>query len=266
MSFEKLPNVLIVKIFKYILFGDSDGSEGELIDWQALKEDIPRLRLVCKRFNAIINHELQESLDWNNRFPTFYIDPYGPNADHPSVPEGLCDLIYCEGQCRHIRAVARFKHIKFGKLYFNSATLSGCIARSFKEHSSYFSNVTQLIIYSCRIDLSIFDMIIRSLPNFKGLVINCARADTHEYEPLDDKERTSLMLNKLIIGDCCCDQIYEYVIRFLPARHIIFEPDHYQQAVNREWADRYLIRHKDVVETSFIKRCGYLNSCRFPFC
>ena len=106
-----------------------------------------------------------------------------------------------------------------------------CFARCFRQQTSSFSNVDQLDTFNCKIDLNIFDMIIRSLPNLKVLAIGYWCSE-HTNEPLDTKEWTGLTLNKLRISDDCSDQLYEYIIRFLPAREVIFLASNFERLVD----------------------------------
>ena len=239
MSFEKLPTELIVKIFKCLLIPSNVDPGSESNDGNVWKKDMPRLRLVCKRFNAIINYELQESLDLDDRFPCFYIWCIHEKTHHP--------VCWCDEQFRHDRGSARFKHIKIRALDLTGNDLLGCFARCFREQTSSFSNIEQLHIYNCKIDLNLFHMIIRSVPKLKVLIINGGCSE-HTHEPLDAKEWTGLTLNELMIDQDCPDQLYEYIIRFLPAREVIFTvADDHQ--VDRKWADRYLIRHKEMIRS-----------------
>ena len=258
MPFEKLPNELIAKIFKCLLIDSNGGPGSESIEANAWKEDMSRLRLVCKRFNSIINYELQELLDFNDRFPRFRAScTNGSECVSSSPHHGPCDLDGCDEQCSHVRDLGSFKYIKLRALVLVGDALFGCFPRYFNEQTSSFSNIDQLDICVCQIDLNVFDMIIRSLPNLKMLSIGFDCYE-HACEPLDDIEMTSLKLDRLVISDDCCEQLYEYVIRSLPARQVIFRSEHYQRDVDREWADRYLIQHKDVVRTSsLVNYTGY---------
>ena len=145
MSFEKLPNELIAKIFLHIVYKPAAGHRRASVVWSGVKEDMPRLRLVCKRFNAIINYELQESLDLKCRFPCFRIGPCFDRCHKgcSRLQDGRSNRLFCLGQCSLFREVASFKHIKFRALFLVNVDFTGCFEKTFTERNSSFSNIDQ---------------------------------------------------------------------------------------------------------------------------
>jgi len=253
MSLEKLPNELIAKIFKYILDcpeHDSDENHQFLF-----------LRTTCKRFNTIINHNLQDLLDPAERFPGFRVNGF---AEDEIDPKQSCKEADCNMQCTLVRRATQFKHIVLRNLNLHRVDFSGCIARVIKNSASYFSEVCQLAVSVSQINLAVLHTIINSLPNLQALLLGnlCRESENSGSGPIEGTRR---ILTEVRIWRDIDDELYEYIIEFLPARRVMFvgyttacrTPDcehHYNPPKNKtidldeEWGWRYLEKNKDTVQ------------------
>jgi len=138
--------------------------------------------------------------------------------------------------------------------------LSGCIAQSIKSHGAYFSEVSFLALEECEMTVAGFDTIINSLPNLQVLHIGLDCRESEDGSGVIDGTRR--ILTELRVWPGISDELYAYIIDFLPARRVRFIEDtrnifirHTQKdfmEVGQEWASRYLTKNEETVQECLV--------------
>lgn len=224
MSFDRLPDKLLVKIFRYLL------DDEDIFD---------KLRETCKLFNRIVNDELLTIDD--KQFPVLEPWQWDRNASY------IEDYDDC-GDCHEIETKARYKFRKYKRL--SMFGVDSCCFKTVMNESEGLQSITELNICGSqdRANAFLINAIMRKLPNIRRLSFYVRElTNKKQPRPVDVVSRTMVCVEIDGIFD---EHLFEYVLENLPAKRLKITIRKKSVASwQLSWIERYLTRHKDIVES-----------------
>jgi len=252
MSFDKLPEELVVKIFRCLIdHRDKDGKDiYDLIyyhgDPPKFREcpEMSNLRLTCKRFLYIVNYKLLTISDC--QYPRLPL-PRGSWAC-PSANELEC--------MEQIKKIVSFKYVKCRYVYLIGIDLTTSqIIQYIRDEQANLKAITELEVYSCKFDLIVLNKIISTLSSLRRLRFVDNRLVSKREPEIEEIARRTLA-HITIEGFEDYGNLPEYILNYLPAREIVIDclqddfvltEEQLDSSLNLSWLRRYLARHYAII-------------------
>ena len=244
MSFEQLPNKLIVKIFRCLL-------DDPVV--------FKRLRETCKRFNDIVNDELLTIQD--KQFPV--LQPWMLEMYYGYTLDFMYGLEYpgCH-DCREIQMRMAYEYVKFRRLALIAP--GACCLDTLRVNCTNLDRITELNLAGSQdvINAIALASLLQRLCNVKRLslwVTELSETNSGKRVPYGLLIRRDMVCINL---DGAIDEsLSEYLINQLPTERLtIFIRDEYLDLWANPWIERYVTTHK-----SILKECNVtVNETYYP--